>query len=179
MKKTIGLAAAAALALTTVANADVVLDIDDTWGGSFGDIYYGVGDLQGTITSISVDVMWTGGDPFTWASDVGVILVAGNDLINDPYLVQAGGWSDYGAVEWYQNWGGLDDANPAVGTVNLVNAIDASTVMVFVGNLYGASDATSFVGTITLHGASVVPAPGALALLGLAGLAGTTRRRRA
>jgi MYXO-CTERM domain-containing protein len=39
-----------------------------------------------------------------------------------------------------------------------------------------ASPGGSWSGTITLYGVDVVPAPGALALLGVAGLAGRRRR---
>ncbi|MSR70349.1 MAG: PEP-CTERM sorting domain-containing protein, partial [Phycisphaerales bacterium] len=45
------------------------------------------------------------------------------------------------------------------------------------GNGYGAAGTSgTFTGSITLHGVSAVPAPGAIALLGLAGLVGRRRR---
>ena len=50
---------------------------------------------------------------------------------------------------------------------------------VWIGNGYGATGTSGkWTGTVTLHGVNVVavPAPGALALLGLAGLAGRRRR---
>jgi MYXO-CTERM domain-containing protein len=49
---------------------------------------------------------------------------------------------------------------------------------IWIGNGYGAAGTSgTWTGTITLIGVTAVPAPGAFALLGLAGLTG--RRRRA
>jgi len=48
---------------------------------------------------------------------------------------------------------------------------------VYLGNGYGAGGTSgTWTGTITLLGVNAVPAPGAMALLGLAGLAGRRRR---
>ena len=49
---------------------------------------------------------------------------------------------------------------------------------IWLGNGYGAAGTSgTWTGSITLIGVNAIPAPGALALLGVAGLAG--RRRRA
>jgi MYXO-CTERM domain-containing protein len=49
---------------------------------------------------------------------------------------------------------------------------------VWIGNGYGAAGTSgTWTGTVTLHGVDFVPAPGAAALLGLAGLASRRRRR--
>jgi hypothetical protein len=53
----------------------------------------------------------------------------------------------------------------------------AADPIIWLGNGYGASGTSgTFTGTITLIGVNAVPAPGAIALLGLAGLAGRRRR---
>jgi len=65
------------------------------------------------------------------------------------------------------------------GTVTLITALNltGSDLNVWIGNGYGAAGTSgTWSGTVTLHGVSVVPAPGAIALLGLAGLAGRRRR---
>jgi MYXO-CTERM domain-containing protein len=69
------------------------------------------------------------------------------------------------------------------GTVNLTTALsfignDAIDGVIWVGNGYGASGSSgTWTGTITLIGIDEVPAPGALALLGVAGLSARRRRR--
>jgi len=51
------------------------------------------------------------------------------------------------------------------------------SLSVWIGNGYGAAGTSgTWTGTITLIGVNAVPAPGAIALLGLAGLAGRRRR---
>lgn len=179
MKKKIGLGlvAVAAAGLAASANADVVIEIDHGWTGSYGQFFYNVGDLEGTITGLSIDATYTEFEGLPFASDLGVLLIAG-DTVEDHYVAQVGGWSDYGADEFVQSWG-VGASNPAVSTIVLDTPIDASTVSVFIGNLYAENGLVFWEGTITLHGASVVPAPGAVALLGLAGFAGVRRRRRA
>jgi hypothetical protein len=53
----------------------------------------------------------------------------------------------------------------------------AADPIIWLGNGYGAAGTSgTFTGTITLIGVNAVPAPGAIALLGLAGLAGRRRR---
>ena len=54
----------------------------------------------------------------------------------------------------------------------------AADPMIWLGNGYGAAGTSgTWTGSITLVGVNAVPAPGALALLGVAGFA--ARRRRA
>ena len=62
-----------------------------------------------------------------------------------------------------------------------VNAISFSgtsaDATIWLGNGYGASGTSgTWTGSITLIGVNAVPAPGAIALVGLAGLAGRRRR---
>jgi MYXO-CTERM domain-containing protein len=50
---------------------------------------------------------------------------------------------------------------------------------IWLGNGYGAAGTSGiWSGTIILHGVDAIPTPGALALLGLAGLAARGRRRK-
>ena len=51
------------------------------------------------------------------------------------------------------------------------------TLSVWIGNGYGAAGTSgTWTGSITLLGVTAVPAPGAIALVGLAGLVGRRRR---
>jgi MYXO-CTERM domain-containing protein len=60
----------------------------------------------------------------------------------------------------------------------LVFTGSASDAAVWLGNGYGAAGTSgTWTGSITLIGVEAIPAPGAVALLGLAGLAGSRRRR--
>jgi MYXO-CTERM domain-containing protein len=67
------------------------------------------------------------------------------------------------------------------GTVNFTTGINMAanpTQSIWIGNGYGAAGTSgTWTGTITLLGVTAVPAPGAVALLGLAGFC--SRRRRA
>jgi MYXO-CTERM domain-containing protein len=60
----------------------------------------------------------------------------------------------------------------------LIDQALAGAPRVWIGNGYGAAGTSgTWTGTVTLHGVDFVPAPGAAALLGLAGLASRRRRR--
>jgi hypothetical protein len=96
--------------------------------------------------------------------------------------LQCGGFSNLQAAQRYYwpNGGSSAPGTTSIGTVNFNSPISltGSTMSVWVGNGYGASGTSgTFSGSVTLHGVNAIPAPGAVALLGLAGLVG--RRRRA
>jgi MYXO-CTERM domain-containing protein len=64
-------------------------------------------------------------------------------------------------------------------TVNFLTPVNMATrdLSVYLGNGYGAGGTSgTWTGSITLLGVTAVPAPGAIALLGLAGLVGRRRR---
>jgi MYXO-CTERM domain-containing protein len=92
-----------------------------------------------------------------------------------------GGFSNLSAGQRYfwPNGGSSAPGTTAIGSVSLTAPItmDGSDLIVWIGNGYGAAGTSgTWSGTITLHGVDAVPAPGAIALLGLAGLAGRRRR---
>jgi MYXO-CTERM domain-containing protein len=179
MKTVIGAGAAcAAMALAGAASADVTYSFESfvAAGSEFFEIF-AAGELVGTLTGVSVDaVLLADGADFTWADDLSIMVGAADlSTIN----LQAGGLSNYGAAEkiFWSNGASGAAGTTVVDTRSLVTPLDISALTVFLGNGYSFGGATEWGGSITLIGVDVVPAPGALALLGLAGLAGSRRRR--
>jgi hypothetical protein len=97
-------------------------------------------------------------------------------------LLQVGGFSNLSAAQRFSwaNGGASAPGTTVTGTIN-VNPIAFSGTsadpIIWLGNGYGAAGTSgTWTGSITLIGVNAVPAPGAIALLGLAGLAGRRRR---
>ena len=178
--KTVLLAGVAAAALASASMADVTFTMtNQTWTGFNFTEAYTAGSLSGTLTGASVNVTLNASTNYTYADDL-CIYVAGSPLALGG-LLQCGGFSNLNATQRY-SWanGGSDAANtPVSGTVNFTTGIDMGanpTMSIWIGNGYGfAGTSGTWTGTITLIGVSV-PAPGAIALLGLAGLTGRRRR---
>ena len=173
-------AGVAAAALVSAASADVTYTFtNQAWTGFNFNEAYAAGSLTGTLTGASVNAVLNASTNYTYADDL-CIYVAGSPLALGGML-QCGGFSNLNATQRY-SWanGGADDANtPVSGTVNFTTGINMAanpTMSIWIGNGYGAAGTSgTWTGTITLIGVSV-PAPGAIALLGLAGLTGRRRR---
>ena len=174
-------AGVAAAALVSAASADVTYTFtNQAWTGfNFNEAYVG-GSLTGTLTGASVNVTLNASTNYTYADDL-CIYVAGSRLALGGML-QCGGFTNLSATQRYSWANGSSDApnTPVSGTVNFTTGIDMvanPTMSVWIGNGYGAAGtAGTWTGTITLIGVNAVPAPGAIALLGLAGLVGRRRR---
>lgn len=172
----------AAAALVSAASADVTFSFtNETWTGFAFTEAYAAGSLTGNLTGVSVNATLNASVAYTYADDLCVYMDASPLSLGG--LLQVGGFSNLSATQRYSWANGGSDApgTPVTGTVNLATAIDMSRnplQSIWVGNGYGAAGASgTWTGTITLIGVTAVPAPGAFALLGLAGLTG--RRRRA
>ena len=173
-------AGVAAAALVSAASADVTYTFtNQAWAGFNFNEAYAAGSLTGTLTGASVNAVLNASTNYTYADDH-CIYVAGSPLALGGML-QCGGFSNLNATQRY-SWanGGSDAANtPVSGTVNFTTGINMAanpTMSIWIGNGYGAAGTSgTWTGTITLIGVSV-PAPGAIALLGLAGLTGRRRR---
>jgi len=173
-------AGVAAAALVSAASADVTYTFtNQVWTGFNFNEAYAAGSLSGTLTGATVNAVLNASTNFTYADDL-CIYVAGSPLALGGML-QCGGFSNLNATQRY-SWanGGSDAANtPVSGTVNFTTGINMAanpTMSIWIGNGYGAAGTSgTFTGSITLIGVSV-PAPGAIALLGLAGLTGRRRR---
>lgn len=181
MKKAM-LVGVAALAATAAANADVTIE----WFGSYT---MGAGEgfwvestpLQGTLVRVTLTANFTAIGAFSWGSDLAV-------------TVDSEQWNGYqfglamvnGATVANGNIPGFLN-NDTLGTFSgssssTVNpTYNGETAIVGFGNGYefvaAETSLTVDYVSITLHGVDKVPAPGALALLGLAGVTGNRRRR--
>lgn len=172
----------AAAALVSAASADVTFTFNNqTWTGFNFTEAYAAGSLTGTLTGVSVIARLTASANYTYADDLCVYMDAAP--ISTGGLLQVGGYSILGASQRYL-WANGSSTAPGTtvsGTVNLATAInmDANpTQSIWIGNGYaGSGTSGTWTGTITLIGVTAVPAPGAVALLGLAGFC--SRRRRA
>ena len=176
--KTVFAIGALTAAVASAASADVTYTLtNQTFTGFNFNEAYAAGSLTGTFTGASVNAVLNASTAYTYADDL-CIYVAGSPLALGGML-QCGGFSNLQATQRY-SWanGGSNAANtPVSGTVNFTTGIDMaanSTMSIWIGNGYGAAGTSgTWTGTITLH---FVPAPGAIALLGLAGLTGRRRR---
>jgi hypothetical protein len=154
----------AAAALVSAASADVnVTFTNQTWTGfNFSDLSAAYGGFSGTLTGVSVNATLNASASFTYADDL-CVYVDVQPLSTGGFL-QIGGFSNLGAAQRYTWPNGASSApgTTVIGTVNLTTAL--------------AFTSGTWTGSITLIGVNAVPAPGAIALLGLAGLAGRRRR---
>jgi MYXO-CTERM domain-containing protein len=178
--KTLIASGIAAAALVSAASADVTFTFtNQVWTGFNFTEAYAAGSLTGTLTGATVNATLNASTNYTYADDL-CIYVAGSPLALGGML-QCGGFSNLNATQRYGWANGASNApgTTVTGTVNFttgINMVTNPTMSIWIGNGYGAAGTSgTFTGTITLIG--VVPAPGAVALLGLAGFC--SRRRRA
>jgi MYXO-CTERM domain-containing protein len=180
--KTLIASGIAAAALVSAASADITYTLTNATFGEFDfNEAYAAGSLTGVLTGASIDVTLSASTNFTYAKDLCVYVAP--TPFNDGGLVQCGGTSDLFATQRY-SWPNGDNYAPgtiSIGTVNFTTGIDMAanpTQSIWIGNGYSANyNFGTWTGTITLLGVTAVPAPGAMALLGLAGFC--SRRRRA
>ena len=173
----------AAASLVSFASADVTVTFtNQTWTGfNFSDLTAAYGGFVGTLTGVSVNATLNASTNYTYADDLCVYVDPAP--LSTGGLLQVGGFSNLGAtqkVTWSN--GGSSAPGTTVIDAKSVNAIvfsgSATDPIIWLGNGYGAAGTSgTFTGSITLVGVNAVPAPGALALLGVAGFA--ARRRRA
>ena len=177
--KTAFLGASLAAIVGSVATADVTYSFtNQTWTGFNFNEAYAAGTLAGTLTGATVNATLNASVGFTYADDL-CVYVAGSPLALGGAL-QCGGFSNLQAAQRY-SWatgGSSAPGTPVTGTVNFTTGINMTaspTLSIWIGNGYGAAGTSgTWTGSITLLG--VTPAPGAIALVGLAGLVGRRRR---
>jgi uncharacterized protein (TIGR03382 family) len=173
MKKRFMLSAAgvSVAAIAGLVSADISVSDNDVYliGGSGAG--YSLGAVSGTLTGITFVTDWanTAGDS-SWASDM---LIAVSDGAS---LVSAGGFNmSFGGSSW-----GALSGSPSTGTYTTYlsgSMAMSGSAAFYLYNGWSSSGGTTSSFTVTLHGLNAVPAPGALALLGLAGIASRRRRK--
>ena len=185
--KTVLAAGVAAAALASAASADITVTLtNETFTGfNFSQFVDSPQfNIVGTLTGASINVTLNASVAYTYADDLCVYVDI--EPLSTAGFLQIGGFSNLSAAQRYSWPNGASNAPGAtsIGSVNLTTALTftgdkAIDGTVWVGNGYGAAGTSgTWSGTVTLHGvdAVAVPAPGAIALLGLAGLAGRRRR---
>ena len=164
-----GLATAALAGVATTASADMTIEIDNTFAGASFSFF----SVSGSLSSISITgVMTSSGASWTWANDLTVLALDASSSV----AVQFGGYSSFGAYAAAGSYSG-SSSSPGTQIGGGMSMSPVAVTTIAIGNGYAGGGPTSWVATITLGGVNAVPAPGALALLGVAGIAG--RRRRA
>ena len=189
MKFTLAAGTMAAV-VASAASADITFTLtNQTFTGfNFSQfVDYSTTNIVGTLTGASINVTLDASVAYTYADDLCVYV----DVLplSTGGKLQIGGFSNLGAPAGFRygwpNGGSSAPGTTSVGTVNLTTSLlftgDASVDgTIWIGNGYGAAGTSgTWTGTVTLHGVDAVPvpAPGALALLGVAGLAARRRRR--
>jgi len=174
--------ASVAVIVASVASADVTYTfVNQTWTEINFTEAFGAGTLTGTLTAVKANATLNAQVENVDASDLCVYI---NPSPWSQFgLLQVGGSNTLSAGQWYL-WG--NGGSSAPGTVvsstkvltTGINMTANPTQSIWVGNGYGIGSGT-WTGTITLVGVDLapVPAPGAVALLGLAGAIGGRRRR--
>jgi len=187
MKFTLAAGSMAAV-IASAASADITVTLtNQTFAGfNFNQfVDYTTTNIVGTLTGASINVTLNASTNYTYADDlcvyVDVLPLSGGGLL------QIGGFSNLSAAQRYfwPNGGSSAPGTTSVGSVNLTTALAftgnaAVDGTVWIGNGYGAGGTSgTWTGTVTLIGVDAVPvpAPGAMALLGVAGLAARRRRR--
>lgn len=180
--KTLIASGIAAAALVSAASADVTYTLTNaTFTGFNFNEAYAAGTLTGTLTGASINVTLNASSNYTYADDLCVYVAPAPLALGG--LLQCGGFSSLTATQRY-SWPNGSSSTPgatSIGTVNFTTGINMASnpsQVIWIGNGYGAAGTSgTWTGTITLIGVTAVPAPGAFALLGLAGFC--SRRRRA
>lgn len=181
MKNTCLISTVAVAAIAAGASADVTYTFDSLTLDAleFNEIF-GAGTLVGSLTGVRVNATLLD-SVRTYANDLTIYIdlpPIGNGAL------QVGGYSTLGSTQRYWWSNGNDSAAGTVvnSTVSLATAIGftgtAADLPVLLGNGFSGGGAMgTWTGSITLIGVNAVPAPGAIALLGLAGITAGRRRR--
>ena len=176
----------AAAAVASAASADITFTLtNQTFTGfNFAQfVDYTTTNIVGTLTGASINVTLNSSVNYTYADDLCIYVDV--EPLSTGGRLQIGGFSSLSATQrlFWPNGGSSAPGTVSQGSVTLTTALaftgDAAVDgVIWVGNGYGATGTSgTWTGTITLHGIDAVPAPGAMALLGAAGLVGRRRRR--
>jgi MYXO-CTERM domain-containing protein len=172
------LAASAVAVAASAASADVVFTLNNfRIEGSELTQFAVEGDLSGVLTGATIDIVMTAWTNYTYADDLCIYLAEGPTFTQGGAL-QIGGFNS-NSMDAEESYTLPTQNQRTQRTLRFIDPIDLTGkgLHLWIGNGFGGSTTTgTWNGTITLHGVTGIPAPGALALLGLAGLTGRRRR---
>ncbi|GEP51817.1 hypothetical protein FNO01nite_24890 [Flavobacterium noncentrifugens] len=146
---------------TATAQQETVAVTNRTFQAAYFGTAFNAGALHGVLTSIDVNVALTASTQSTYANDFTVLVTTGLTA-TDVITLQAGGFSDFAALET-QAWpSGDSDVVGTVcdGTITLDTPIDFDanpTLKVYFGNGYfatGGTNSGTWNGSFTLNGVS-------------------------
>ncbi len=163
------LATSAALVVAGAASADVVVSFGSHSLAGAEAMLALSGDVTGALTGVSISFDFVSGGSGALASDMALVVNG----------TQFGGWNMLFGTSIGGPWGFDGPGSAANGHYTDTKALagSADSYLVVLANGWSAAPACQYNNfLVTLHGVEV-PAPGAIALLGLAGFA--ARRRRA
>lgn len=175
--KIAALSVAAIAALSGTANADVNIILPGPYVFSGPQTHaFETTEIEGTLTGVSISFDFSDAQSATWVSDV-VLGISG---------ISWGGFDEFFGNVDQGEWPGLPTggtsgfySSTALVTDGPAPTYNGEIVPFIIGNGWSGSAGGFTLNNVevTLHGIEKVPAPGALALLGLGGLAAARRRR--
>jgi MYXO-CTERM domain-containing protein len=168
-------AGALAAAVASVASADTTLNLGNNalLGGAYNEYSF---SLDGTLTSFKVDFDYVGGGGGSWSSDMLLLVIDPNGVGKfwGGFNVNPAGFTDAGI--WAFDGSGSAADGHYTDTKAVAGLSGTGTWTFRVYNGWTTAPLNNY-NNFTVNAVGLVPAPGAVALLGLAGLVG--RRRRA
>lgn len=173
--KSVLFAGALAAVVASSASAEIVnLGNNAPAGGSFTSQTF---SLSGTLTSVSINFDYVSGGNGAWASDMILLVIDpnGNGAFWGGFNVNPGAGFTNGGLWGFDGPGSANSGN--YSDTKSVSGLSGSGTWEFRVYDGWSGGSNNQYNNFVVDAAGLVPAPGAIALLGLAGLAG--RRRRA
>ncbi|MDA0802986.1 MAG: hypothetical protein O2819_04425 [Planctomycetota bacterium] len=162
--------ASAAIAGASVADVTVNYDTGMVYGGD--GVSFDLSGYTGTMTGMTVVAnFYNAASSSSWASDMLVAVSNGTSGVSAGGYNMGFGFTDLGGFSWSYEFGSYSSYKSAS-----FDMTGNSGSLYVVNGWTGTTNFAAWSGSVTLHGLTAVPAPGALALLGLAGLVGRRRR---
>jgi MYXO-CTERM domain-containing protein len=173
--KTVLCVGALAAVVASSASAEMVNLGDNALAGGAFNSY--TASLSGTLTSVSINFNYVSGGSGSWASDMILLVIdpSGAGQFWGGFNVNPGAGFTNGGLWGFDGPGSANDGN--YSDTKSVSGLSGSGTWEFrVYNGWSTGPVNNY-NNFMVDAVGLVPAPGAVALLGLAGLAG--RRRRA
>ena len=156
-----------AFSISAFSQATVTYPTKTYTGGSVG-VVFTSNQLQGTLTSISMNATLSASVSSTYADDLTVIVTPTSNIATTPYILQVGGYNTFGSAPEKGTWS--NGGSSTVGTVvnstytltTPINFTTNSAYSVWLGNGYVNANPATNSGTwtnitLTLNGVTTSP----------------------